>query len=316
MVNAKTDIKHSVLAILETNMRPVSGNEIGERLGISRVAVWKHIKGLVEEGYTITSGRTGYTLLVKPDHVTSSGFDQTRDAVVVQETAESTMDMAKNCKKSGIAFFIAGNQRQGRGREGKEWASPGGGLYLTMVFTPKLPSAYANLYVIDAGLAIAEYINRHFHTEAWFKWPNDLYLGNRKLGGLLLEVEGETTKLSTCRLGFGINIDPLNRTDYPFAAAASLAEESSSPAGKPTINKVFSLLKPVLENTALLSAPESIVTRWESMSEDIGTSIILGKKGYIIAGMNMAGSLILEESSGELWEASAGWNLAGPLRHF
>ncbi len=311
-VNRDESIRNSILSTMVNSRLPVSGNDLGKKLGISRVAVWKHIQVLLGEGYTISSSRAGYTLESEPDHVTSSSAELYAQPVFSTASADSTMQMAEAYNENGTAFFVARNQLKGRGRQGKSWASPGGGLYLTVVFAPKLPAAYANMYLISAGIAAAELINRQYNAGCRFSWPNDLYCENQKLGGLLLEIDGESESPSICRLGLGINIETIDENKFPNAAC--LVNYTSHSTKKPTTRTVFSLLKPALAEAVENSTPETTRLNWEEISEETGTSIILHGKGYIISGMSLTGSLILEESNGDAWEASPGWKIIGPYR--
>jgi BirA family transcriptional regulator, biotin operon repressor / biotin---[acetyl-CoA-carboxylase] ligase len=135
------------------------------------------------------------------------------------EEVGSTNDIAMGAAEAGIpeGFVVAANaQSRGRGRVGRSWSSPpGAGLYVSVVLRPAGPAL--RLLTIAAGVAIAEGVDAASGLETCVKWPNDVYVGSRKLAGILAEAGSSAGAVDHVVLGFGINI---RRAAYPPDVAA------------------------------------------------------------------------------------------------
>ena len=149
------------------------------------------------------------------------------------EDAGSTNDIAMNAATSGApeGLVVAANaQRLGRGRLGRSWASPpGGGLYVSVVLHPRhdaLP-----LVTIAAGVAIAEGIEAASGLRAGVKWPNDIYVGTRKLAGILAEA-GSSAAGEHVIVGFGINLHPSALPPDVASRATSIEGELGRPVDR------------------------------------------------------------------------------------
>lgn len=130
-------------------------------------------------------------------------------------TIGSTNDVAASLAASGDdsegAIVVADRQTAGRGRRGRQWFSPpGSGLYVSVVLAPSRaqvdPRRATTLLTIAAGVAIAEGIQRATGVAVELKWPNDVYIGGRKLAGILAEAVGAGASIDRVVLGYGINI--------------------------------------------------------------------------------------------------------------
>jgi BirA family biotin operon repressor/biotin-[acetyl-CoA-carboxylase] ligase len=195
----------------------VSGEVIARELGISRVAVGKHIGALREAGYAIESvPRAGYRLLEAPDACIPEevGPRLTHPLWVAceggPETA-STNDDAKRLARAGAAegtVVVAGRQTGGKGRFGRTWTSPPGGVYASAVLRPPLaPSALGPLALV-AALAVARALER-FGVSAQLKWPNDVMAGGGKIAGILVEMAAEADSVEWLVAGIGVDVaDP------------------------------------------------------------------------------------------------------------
>jgi len=139
----------------------------------------------------------------------------------------STNDVAATAAEAGAPeglVIVANAQSTGRGRVGRRWSSPpGAGLYVSVVLRPHGPAL--QLLTIAAGLAIAEGVHAASGLDAGVKWPNDVYVGSRKLAGILAEAGSSAGAVDHVVLGFGINI---LRAAYPpdvSARATSIESE-------------------------------------------------------------------------------------------
>jgi BirA family biotin operon repressor/biotin-[acetyl-CoA-carboxylase] ligase len=143
----------------------------------------------------------------------------------------STNDRLKQRARAGAAAWtvvLAGAQTAGRGRQGRGWASPAGNLYLSVLLRPEPPVARWSLLPLLAGVAVAEALEGE-GLDVSLKWPNDVVVGGRKVGGILAEATSGPDGLESVVLGIGVNV-ALRPADLPPEVAATVtcvAEELS-----------------------------------------------------------------------------------------
>jgi BirA family biotin operon repressor/biotin-[acetyl-CoA-carboxylase] ligase len=194
-----------ILAALRAAEERVSGQFLAARLGISRVALWKRIERLKRFAYRIEGDHGGYRL-VEEDVLVPAAFPDARGVVYRSATA-STMDEAWTLAESGAAsgtLVVADRQSAGRGRQGQPWASPGGGLYLTLVLRPRLPASHAGCLALEAATGLCAWLRQARGFELAFQWPNALVAGGAKVGGLLVELAGPLEAPRFFLLGLGL----------------------------------------------------------------------------------------------------------------
>lgn len=197
----------------------VSGETLAAELGVSRTAVWKCVKKLRLEGYRISSSsRSGYSLTGLPDRLVADEIRaglETRvlgRTVVTCETLPSTQDQAKKLALQGGdegTLIVAETQTGGRGRLGRSWASPPGGLYFSVILRPRIDVIEATRIPLVAGVALLRAIEGHTPLIPRLKWPNDVLVNERKAAGILAEMSAEVDRLDWIVLGFGINVNTL-----------------------------------------------------------------------------------------------------------
>jgi len=144
-----------------------------------------------------------------------------RSLVVLEETA-STMDDARAALDAGVAeghVVVADRQRAGRGSRGRSWSSPSGaGLWFSVALREVSP-----MLTLATGLAVADEVTSHVAPEVRIKWPNDVYVGGRKIAGILVETRSRGARIEGCVVGVGVNVG--RRTFPPEVEATSLALE-------------------------------------------------------------------------------------------
>jgi BirA family biotin operon repressor/biotin-[acetyl-CoA-carboxylase] ligase len=214
-------MKGKILNILRQYSEVVSGEILSSELGVSRVSIWKHIRKLQELGYDILSTPKGYQLLNTPDTPFSWELPERASRVHYFESVSSTMDIARSLARKGCPSFtviIAGQQDKGRGRLNRSWLSSEGGLYFTVVVRPRLPVAFSGKVNFAASLALVRLFRSRFNIEAMVKWPNDILVEERKLAGILSEMEAEADMVTFINVGIGINA---NNDPSPIEPAAT-----------------------------------------------------------------------------------------------
>lgn len=212
--------KNEIAAMLEKNRgRAVSGQELADKLGVSRAAVWKAVKQLQDEGYCISAVRNrGYMLENETDVLTAEGIrlnlpEKYRGVQVeVFRTVDSTNTAAKAAALRGCAhgtIIAADGQTAGRGRFGKQFYSPADtGLYMSVVLKPHKPLSDCFPITAAAACAITGSIEELCGISAGIKWVNDIFYGGRKICGILTEAmsDFESGMAEVVIVGIGVNI--------------------------------------------------------------------------------------------------------------
>jgi len=212
----------------------VSGERIAHQLGVSRVAIGKHIASLRRTGYCIDArAGEGYTLtscpdLPLPDEVVPLLTSRLWVRVEGTEATGSTNDDARVLADAGASegtVVLAGRQSAGRGRFQRQWASPQGGVYASMVFRPPVSAVELAPLSLVIAVGVARGLER-LGAAPVLKWPNDVQLGEKKVAGVLLEMSGQADCVEWVVAGVGLNVASLNESD--LVAAAALSEEVGS----------------------------------------------------------------------------------------
>ncbi len=233
-------MKYRLLALLSDGAYH-SGEFLGKELNVSRAAVWKHIKQLLDMGLNIKSVRgkgycwsNGGGLLSKAlivsylDETSSSSIDLNVEPLV-DSTNSLVMAGALDGKKSGFTCISEG-QTAGRGRRGRQWASPiGQNVYMsTLLRVSGGASALQGLSLV-VGVSIAEVINQYYGLNCQLKWPNDIVNEGKKVGGILIELSGDISGECSAIIGLGVNVNMMNDDTVdigqPWVSLATLVGE-------------------------------------------------------------------------------------------
>ncbi|MGM9680909.1 MAG: biotin--[acetyl-CoA-carboxylase] ligase [Eubacteriales bacterium] len=225
-------LKKDILALLEENRgADLSGQALAEHFGVSRNAVWKAISTLKQEGYKIEAApNRGYRLASDCDRLSAESVRvHLRHPIdlFVFDTIDSTNNEAKRMVSSGYsgcALVIAGEQTGGRGRLGRSFYSPADtGIYLSLILQPKDSISKVMRITAAAALAVCSAIEECSGLCPMIKWVNDIYLGDRKICGILSEAvtDIESGTVQSVVVGIGINI---TTSDFP----AEISDRASS----------------------------------------------------------------------------------------
>jgi BirA family biotin operon repressor/biotin-[acetyl-CoA-carboxylase] ligase len=279
-----------VLRFLKThNTEYLSGQDLSDVLRISRVAVWKHIKKIQTLGYTVESKqKEGYKLtknsdLLLPWEIISGlktkmlgqeayYFDS------IDSTQSQALKMANESKNNGT-IVIAEKQTGGRGRSGRKWISPKGGIWFSIILHPKFDISNTTLFPIAASLALSNAIEKTCSVSTELKWPNDLTIMGKKLAGMLVDASFESNKIENLILGVGINFDVntkeiekiLKKTPN-YYGVSSLNEQKNKCKPIELIQSFLSELEQVYEELNS-NQTNKIISKWTKKSSTIGKKI-------------------------------------------
>ncbi len=231
-------VKEYVLSVLSRDTGYVSGEALGEAIGASRAAVWRAVRELRAGGEEILSDpKRGYRLIAKSGEIRPSTLWRKLPAlgrVECYQTLPSTNDRAREMALSGAPAWsvaVADGQTAGRGRFSRSFVSEAGrGLYFSVVLRPACSAEKTSMLTTCAAVAVAEAIERVCHVRVGIKWVNDLWVGDKKICGILTEgaLDAESGRLSYAVLGIGINV---LHTDFP-APLAEIAASLEDVCGK------------------------------------------------------------------------------------
>jgi len=210
--------REAVLFFLRDNFGEfVSGEEISRSLSLSRTAVWKHIQSLKDDGYVIEAvSRRGYRLIKLPDKLLSSEIGYKLKTTLFDKNIYhfdeigSTNDVANGAALKGApegTLFVAEKQVKGKGRLGRRWVSPSGGIWFSMILRPEISPIDASKITILAGVAAAKAIEVETGLKVQLKWPNDILVDGKKVAGILTEMSAEADKINFVVVGLGINVN-------------------------------------------------------------------------------------------------------------
>ncbi|MBX0323626.1 biotin--[acetyl-CoA-carboxylase] ligase [Halomicroarcula sp. F13] len=296
------ETRHRVLDALSAG--PVSGPAMAEDLGISRSAVWKHVEALREAGFTIASDDAGYELVEIPEFggpAVEYGLDAPFD-VEYHDSIPSTNARARDLAAEGASdvVVLADEQTGGRGRLDRDWASPSGGIWLSLLFRPDVPMAHAPVYTLAAAVA-ATRAAREAGVEAGIKWPNDVLVDvdgeERKLVGILTEMEGEADRVSWVVVGIGVNanVDP---ESLPSEANPTSLE---AVRGAPVDRRLFTQ-RLVETFDTLRQSPDSVLDAWREYATTLGRDVRVETPRGVVEGeavdVEFPGRLVVRTDDG------------------
>ena len=219
-------VKSKLLGILEQQKgETLSGEKLAEELHCTRAAIWKAVKSLREEGYTIEAGQNKGYMLVKDSHRLSMEAIQPflvspEVYLKVYQEIDSTNRAAKEAAVTGLAghggCVVAGKQTAGRGRRGRSFYSPEeAGLYLSVILKPRGSLKESLLLTAEAAVAVYKAVLRTTGISLGIKWVNDLYHNEKKVCGILTEAvtDFESGDIDFAVVGIGLNLyEPCMRT--------------------------------------------------------------------------------------------------------
>jgi BirA family transcriptional regulator, biotin operon repressor / biotin---[acetyl-CoA-carboxylase] ligase len=299
----------------------VSGEALGARMGLSRAGVWKRLRRLKSLGYRIEGEpRRGYRLVGATDKLLAEEIlyrlqtKTLRGPVYHFDIAASTNDLAKKLGVQGApegALVVAETQSAGRGRLGRSWHSPPGmGLYASLLLRPPLPPADMPLITLSTAVSVVRTLTRSVGVIPGIKWPNDLILNGKKLGGILTEMETESDQIRYLVVGLGLNV---NNPDFPpelAGTATSLFQEKGRPFQRVPLLKTWLEEFENLYLRFLARGFPEILEEWKQHSVTLGKYVAVRQGTRHLEGLALEvaadGALLLETARGEVMKVTSG----------
>jgi len=210
----KTRRSEVASALAAAGSTGLSGQRLAETLGVSRVAIAKHVTALIAAGYDIAAVRgEGYRLVSLPADLVPVEVERlVRDPLwVCIEGAAETGSTNEDCKVLARAgaeegtVVVAAKQTAGKGRLGRAWTSPEGGAYLSALLRPPCAPSEVASFAPACALGVA-YGLEALGLHPRLKWPNDVQLDGKKIAGILVEMSAETDRVEWVVAGCGVNV--------------------------------------------------------------------------------------------------------------
>ena len=314
--------KSEILTALRESKDYVSGQELCEKLQVSRTAVWKKIKQLQEEGYEIEAVHNkGYRLLGVPDTISEEEVKSRLDTrwagcqVRYFDTLDSTNTCAKRLAEEGApngTLVIADQQTAGRGRRGRQWETPKGtAIAMTLLLRPDLRPEKACMLTLVMGMAVTRALNELFHLGCQIKWPNDVVWNGKKICGILTEMSTEINMINYLVIGSGINANIREFPEELKDKAASLCMAVGHEVNRAqVIQYCMRYLEEYYDIFRKSGDMSLLMEEYNRMLVSVGSQVCVlepsGEYRGISEGINQSGELLVRRMDGRLEQVYAG----------
>jgi BirA family transcriptional regulator, biotin operon repressor / biotin---[acetyl-CoA-carboxylase] ligase len=312
-----------LLTLLSANSTIViSGERIAREIGVSRSTVWRWVQRLRELGVRVKGHpRNGYFLETVADILTPEMLRQRLMGSFfakriyhffkIDSTNRVAFELGQAGESEG-AVILAEEQTAGRGRAGRVWNSQRGtGIYVTLLLRPRLTPVEAPLLTMMAGLSAHAAVQAQTGLALDLKWPNDLLVGGKKLGGILTEMHAEATAIRFVIVGIGINVNQEKFSGELGSIATSLRMETGRTHSR--LELLGRLLREFENDYTrfLREGPASVLERFSSVSsfaQGKRVRVTNGTESYtgITAGLGPAGLLQVKRDDGQVVTVIAG----------
>jgi len=317
----KTNLPEKILVFLKKKKGYVSGEEICRWLNISRQTFLEHIDDLRDAGYEIVAvPHLGYRMESWPDRLLPFEVEEGLNTKLIgrkihyYQRCSSTMDVALRLVPDNPVegtLILAETQTRGRGRFGRHWVSSKyKGLYFSLMLKPGIPPSETAALTLLSAVAVCEAVKVITGITCSIKWPNDILVHKRKLGGILTELEAELDRVNFVIIGVGLNV---NNSAYELLKTA--VSLKTAVRGDQKINRV-ELLQEILrrfeDNYFIFqkngSAP--ILDKWKSFNITLGQRVRIAlARGHIegkAVDIDADGGLLVRKDNGALEKFMSG----------
>ncbi|MBF8377449.1 biotin--[acetyl-CoA-carboxylase] ligase [Alicyclobacillus mali] len=294
---------------------PISGEELSHRLGLSRTAVWKQVKALEQVGFEFeASPRVGYRAIRIPDELMAPLVRPhlppeclLGSPILWAASRASTNDTALELAAKGLphgGVVTAGEQTGGRGRRDRAWASPRGGMWFTVFVRNPCALRHAPDLTLLAALGVCRAL-RVEGVPAQIKWPNDLLLNGKKIGGILAQIRAEGELVDHAVIGIGLNanfsIEALP-ADIRHRATTILHEMGTPIHRAKVLARILTQLDALYRDLQDGRGFQAVHAEWTALCSTVGqeVEVAMGEERLrgIARSIEPDGSLVLETSPG------------------
>ena len=317
--------KHRILELLEKKRgESISGERLAGILNVSRNAVWKAVKELEKEGYSIEAvTNKGYRLSDQNDIVSIQGIKpflspQSKlyaENIKIYKTLESTNKTAKEMAVAGAehgTVIIADSQTKGRGRYSRSYFSPSGGLYMSIILRPEVLN-FENPTSVTAfaAVAVCEAIESISEKTPKIKWVNDVLIDEKKVCGILTEAvtDFESGSLDWIVLGIGINVY-IKTEDFPDDLQTSATSIFPNEKMFGVRNKLSAEIINRILGYDITPREAEIFRKYKNRLAMLGNqvTVIQNKNEYkaAVIDIDAAGHLVVKNENGEIITVSSG----------
>lgn len=317
--------KYRILELLEQNRGDsISGERLAGILNVSRNAVWKAVKELEKEGYSIEAvTNKGYRLSDQNDIVSIQGIKpflspQSKlyaENIKIYKTLESTNKTAKEMAVAGAehgTVIIADSQTKGRGRYSRSYFSPSGGLYMSIILRPEVLN-FENPTSVTAfaAVAVCEAIESISEKTPKIKWVNDVLIDEKKVCGILTEAvtDFESGSLDWIVLGIGINVY-IKTEDFPDDLQTSATSIFPNEKMFGVRNKLSAEIINRILGYDITPREAEIFRKYKNRLAMLGNqvTVIQNKNEYkaAVIDIDAAGHLVVKNENGEIITVSSG----------
>ncbi|WP_407426676.1 biotin--[acetyl-CoA-carboxylase] ligase [Treponema sp.] len=319
-MSTKDNVLSSLKSLTEGEF--LSGEELALSCSVSRAAIWKAIKSLQDEGYTIEAvTNRGYRIISSPDKLSEAGIadylskngisgvniftfeeiDSTnseakRRSATAGAFRDAEGNLTEKSKSLHISLFASESQTGGKGRLGRTFISPKDtGVYFSLLYSPKKGVKNPSLYTAAAAVAVKRSVSKLYGEEAKIKWVNDIFLCGKKISGILVEgiTNFETGIIDAAVVGIGINIRKNHNLSGEITKIIGSIEESKSAKEEklPEVSKnelVAEVTKNLIQLYDSFENPENSAVKSEMINEYRASSMLTGQKVTVnpVAGSN------------------------------
>jgi BirA family transcriptional regulator, biotin operon repressor / biotin---[acetyl-CoA-carboxylase] ligase len=308
--------------LAENSMIVISGARIAKEIGVSRSTVWRCVQRLRALGVKVKGQpATGYFLEQTPDILTPNMLRQRLKGSLfgkriyhffkTDSTNRFALELGHAVEPEG-AVVLAEEQTAGRGRAGRVWHSDRAvGIYVTVLLRPRLAPVQAPLLTMMAGLSARSAVQAVTGLTVDLKWPNDLLIRGKKLGGILTEMHAEPGQIRFVIVGIGLNVNQENFPGELAETATSLRMETGKAQSR--MELLVRLLREFEGdyNRFLREGVDNVVARFEEVStyaKGKRVRVTNGTESYVgtTAGVGPEGLLQVERDDGKIMTVIAG----------
>ncbi|MDN5302635.1 MAG: BirA family transcriptional regulator [Thermoanaerobacteraceae bacterium] len=317
----KSDPDKLLALLLENKGNYISGEEISEKFGVSRSAIWKQVNHLREMGYDVDSSpRLGYRLLKSPgipypeEIWSKANLSFLGEKIYYFSSVDSTNSQAKKFAQEGAphgTIVIADEQTGGKGRLGRAWESPKGtGIWVSVILKPDIMPSEAPKLTMLTAVAVTEAITEKTGISASIKWPNDVLIDGKKVCGILTEMSAETDVVNYVVIGTGINVNNDIFPDEIKDKAISLKIAAGNAVDRIQILAGFLERLEYHYKTAMARGFEPVLNDWRKLCCNLGKPVeIITRDGSftgIAEDIDEQGALIVKKTDGKFERVLSG----------